>query len=60
MPVPEHKRILKSEPPHIIVGTPGRILQLVREKDLPTKNIKHFILDECDKMLEALGARRPT
>jgi len=59
VPVPEHKRILKSEPPHVIVGTPGRILQLVREKDLPTKSIKHFILDECDKMLEQLGAAGP-
>merc|ERR1712113_1191750 len=47
-----------SEPPHIIVGTPGRILQLVRQKDLPTKNIKHFILDECDKMLEQLDMRK--
>merc|ERR1712087_852653 len=37
VPVPEHKRILKSEPPHIIVGTPGRILQLGREKDLPRR-----------------------
>jgi len=33
VPVAEHKRILKSETPHIIVGTPGRILQMVREKD---------------------------
>jgi len=57
-PVSEHKRILKNEPPHIIVGTPGRILQLVREKELPTKNIKHFILDECDKMLEQLDMRK--
>merc|ERR1712037_229676 len=48
----------KSEPPHVIVGTPGRILQLVREKDLPTKSIKHFILDECDKMLEQLDMRK--
>ena len=31
VPVPEHKRILKSDTPHIIVGTPGRVLQLVRE-----------------------------
>ena len=44
VPVTEHKRILKSECPHIIVGTPGRILQLVREKELLTKGIKHFIL----------------
>merc|ERR1712008_477069 len=46
-----------GECPHIIVGTPGRILQLVREKDLVTKNVKHFILDECDKMLEKLDMR---
>merc|ERR1712066_733196 len=58
VPVPEHKRILKSDTPHIIVGTPGRVLQLVREKDLVTKNIKHFILDECDKMLEQLDMRK--
>merc|ERR1711935_1191979 len=56
--VQEHKRILKTECPHIIVGTPGRILQLVREKELVTKGIKHFILDECDKMLEQLDMRR--
>jgi len=58
VPVAEHKRILKSEPPHIIVGTPGRVLQLTRDKDLVTKNIKHFILDECDKMLEQLDMRK--
>merc|ERR1712070_1094881 len=28
------KEELKDEPPHIVVGTPGRVLQLVREKDL--------------------------
>merc|ERR1712110_1370418 len=31
---------------------------LVREKDLVTKNVKHFILDECDKMLEQLDMRK--
>jgi len=58
VPVAEHKRILKDDPPHVIVGTPGRILQLVREKALVTKGIKHFILDECDKMLEQLDMRK--
>lgn len=46
---------LKSSCPHIVVGTPGRMLALVREKSLNLKNCKHFILDECDKMLEQLG-----
>ena len=38
-----------------MVGTPGRILALARDKDLPLKNVRHFILDECDKMLDSLG-----
>ena len=50
-----HKDMLKNECPHIVVGTPGRILALARNKDLGLKNVRHFILDECDKMLESLG-----
>jgi len=46
---------LKANCPHIVVGTPGRILALVRSKKLNLRNLKHFVLDECDKMLEALG-----
>lgn len=46
---------MKSTTPHIVVGTPGRILALIRNKKLNLKQLKHFILDECDKMLEQLG-----
>ncbi|MGH0147958.1 UNVERIFIED_CONTAM: hypothetical protein FKN15_038286 [Acipenser sinensis] len=46
--------VLKKNCPHIVVGTPGRILALIRNKSLILKNVKHFILDECDKMLEQL------
>mgnify|MGYP003914190617 CR=1 FL=1 len=42
----------------MLVGTPGRILALVRGQHLKVENIKHFILDECDKMLEALDMRQ--
>lgn len=47
--------VLKKSCPHIVVGTPGRILALIRNKTLNLKNVKHFVLDECDKMLEQLG-----
>ncbi|AQK95891.1 DEAD-box ATP-dependent RNA helicase 56 [Zea mays] len=56
--IKNHKDLLKNECPHIVVGTPGRILALARDKDLPLKNVRHFILDECDKMLESLDMRR--
>ncbi|XP_005953207.2 spliceosome RNA helicase DDX39B [Haplochromis burtoni] len=49
---------LKKNSPHIVVGTPGRILALTRSKTLNLRHIKHFILDECDKMLEQLDMRR--
>jgi len=35
----------------IVVGTPGRVLDLVKRGYLDLKNLKFFILDECDKML---------
>ncbi|XP_004522064.1 ATP-dependent RNA helicase WM6 [Ceratitis capitata] len=52
------EKSLKDKLPHIIVGTPGRILGLVRSKMLNLKNIKHFVLDECDQMLEQISMRR--
>ena len=45
----------KDTHPHIIVATPGRLNALVREKKLRLGNVKMFILDECDKMLEQIG-----
>jgi len=58
LPIAKDESVLKSNCPHIVVGTPGRILALVRSKKLPIKNLKHFVLDECDKMLEQLDMRR--
>ena len=53
--IKKDEEVMKNNCPHIVVGTPGRILALCRDKTLNLKHIKHFILDECDKMLEQLG-----
>uniref|UniRef100_A0A8D8IWT7 RNA helicase n=1 Tax=Culex pipiens TaxID=7175 RepID=A0A8D8IWT7_CULPI len=58
LPIQKDEEVLKSTNPHIIVGTPGRVLALIRNKKLNLKHLKHFILDECDKMLEQLDMRR--
>merc|ERR1711973_31703 len=58
MAIAKDEQVLKNNCPHIVVGTPGRILGLVRAKALNLKNIKHFVLDECDKMLDQLDMRR--
>lgn len=44
--------------PNIVVGTPGRILQLANTDVLRLHRLRYFILDECDKMLEQLDMRR--
>uniref|UniRef100_A0A7N6A8Z0 RNA helicase n=1 Tax=Anabas testudineus TaxID=64144 RepID=A0A7N6A8Z0_ANATE len=56
--IKKDEEVLKKNCPHIVVGTPGRTLALIRNKTLSVKNIKHFVLDECDKMLEQLDMRR--
>jgi ATP-dependent RNA helicase UAP56/SUB2 len=53
-----NRAVLKDEPPHIVVGTPGRILALAREKSLKLDKVKHFVMDECDRILENLDMRR--
>ncbi|ELK27668.1 ATP-dependent RNA helicase DDX39A [Myotis davidii] len=55
-----HKKdeeVLKKSCPHVVVGTPGRLLALVRNRSLNLRNVKHFVLDECDQMLEQLDMR---
>ena len=36
---------------HIVVGTPGRVFDMIRRRNLRTRNIKMMILDEADEML---------
>ncbi|CAG2208078.1 DDX39B [Mytilus edulis] len=57
MSVKKDEEVLKKNCPHIVVGTPGRILALLNSKVLVLKHVKHFILDECDKMLAELDMR---
>ena len=36
----------------IVVGTPGRVVDLLNRKDLNLGDVKYFILDEADEMLK--------
>ncbi|HUS27177.1 MAG TPA: DEAD/DEAH box helicase, partial [Kofleriaceae bacterium] len=36
---------------HIVVGTPGRVLDHIGRRTLDCKTISTFVLDECDEML---------
>ena len=40
-----------KRPTHIVVATPGRLIDLVRRKAVDIRNVKTVILDEADEML---------
>ncbi len=50
----DKQRLIKKleKPPHIIVGTPGRILDLVNENALSIYSASTFVIDEADLMFD--------
>ena len=51
IPLRPHLASLAHEP-HLVVGTPGRILELLQKGALPLANIRVLVLDEADRMLD--------
>ena len=41
----------KPRKPHVVIGTPGRILDMINKGALNTKKLKIMIIDEADEML---------
>lgn len=40
---------------HVVVGTPGKVQELIKYKSIDPKNLKVFVLDEADSMLDQQG-----
>jgi translation initiation factor 4A len=47
----EDVSFLKSESPHIIVGCPGRVHDMIRRNHIRGSEVKMIVLDEADEML---------
>ncbi|WP_185878311.1 DEAD/DEAH box helicase [Blattabacterium cuenoti] len=47
----ENQMLSLQKKTHIIVGTPGRIIDLIERKKLHLSDIKYLVLDEADEML---------
>lgn len=41
-----------KNPPQLIIGTPGRILDLMKAQALFPHKVSHFVVDEADQMLD--------
>jgi len=50
-PVHGQAKRIKKNAPHVIVGTPGRVIDLLKRKSIVLENVRFFILDEADEML---------
>ncbi len=52
-PIKPQIELLKTTT-HIVVATPGRLVDLVNRGAINIKEIKHFVLDEADEMVSSL------
>jgi len=50
-PIGRHYRALQR-PPHVVVGTPGRLLDLLNSRHLRLSEVAFLVLDEADHMLD--------
>jgi ATP-independent RNA helicase DbpA len=58
MPLEPQLRSLEAHDPHVVVGTPGRIQELLRKKALHLAGVRTLVLDEADRMLD-MGFEEP-
>jgi len=58
VPFEDNRRMIEKEKPHVLIGTPGRLMHLVREKVANLEKVQRFIMDECDNMLLEIRMRR--
>jgi len=52
-PVSQDQRLLRAGA-QFVVGTPGRIFDLIRRGDLKLRNMKYLVLDEADQLFDDL------
>ena len=50
-PVDKDRKEIEENTPHIIVGTPGRVQDMIRRKWLNVSKLKLLVIDEADEML---------
>ena len=46
-------QLLRNKTPHVVIGCPGRIHDMLKRKRLATKDFKLFVLDEADELLSS-------
>ena len=47
------RKELENDTPHVVVGTPGRMHDMIRRKYLKVNDLKLIVIDEADEMLSS-------
>merc|ERR1711937_104224 len=55
--IESQRKELESDRPNIIVGTPGRVMQLTLSHVIDIRRVQFFVIDECDKILQQMSMR---
>lgn len=50
-PISEQRRALKKYP-HVVVATPGRLVDLIERKFLRTNDLQYLVFDEADELMD--------
>ncbi len=58
MPLGPQLASLEAHDPQVVVGTPGRVQELARKRALNLGQVRAFVLDEADRMLD-MGFEEP-
>lgn len=51
-PAMDEHRLIRAQRPHIIVGTPGRVLDHIGKQNFEAERVRFLVIDEFDKCLE--------
>lgn len=50
--------LFKEKNPSIVVGTPGRVLDLINRGIMKTDKLRHLVIDECDHIMNSVKMRK--
>jgi translation initiation factor 4A len=50
-PVTDDRKSIEEQNPHVVIGCPGRVFDLIRRGYLDVRSVKIFVVDEADEML---------
>ena len=53
--VPDQSQRGKTVEGHVVVGTPGTVMDMIRRKQMDVTQLRVLVLDEADNMLDQQG-----